>query len=96
MSTLKAPSMSNITKRYEFLLAHPEYPNWKAHLEKIINIKAYKESKLPVKKKGKKSQADAVDGAEFYKQLKEQEKQNRPKKDNFIKKIFKAFVRKAK
>ena len=96
MPTLKAPAIQNLAKREMFLTAHPEYPNREAHLEKITKIRAYKQSKLPVKKKGKKSQENAVDGAEFYKQLKEQETKQKPKKDNFVKRIFKSFVMKGK
>lgn len=96
MAKLTPPAPQHLKKREEFFKAHPELPKAKGELEKIARIKEYKGigpdwKPLPRKKKGQQ-----IDGAEYYRKLKETYKDSpavKVKQDNVVSKTFKNVMK---
>lgn len=98
MSKLTPPALQNLKRRQDFYKKHSELPEAENELKRIQAIKNYKRldnNWKTLKKPKVKGQENAVDGAEFYRKLKEQEALDKKlnKKDNVIKRIFKIFNR---
>ena len=101
MSKLTPPALQNLKRREDFYRQHPELQESKYELDRIKSIRESKMVKRVKRAKYSKSLNDtdaieaAVDGAEFYRKLKEKDSldKSKNKKEGIFKRILKIFNR---
>lgn len=98
MAKLTPPAPQHLKRREEFFKAHPEHPKAKGELEKITRIKEYKGIGPDWKPLPRKKGVPQIDGAEYYKMLKQRFSNDKPgtikvQQENVVSKTFKNVMK---